>query len=262
MTAGIIAITMAGLGARFRNAGYDRPKYKIEVLGKPLFDWSLLGLTAFASAGWRFRFAALRSDEAGGFIRERCSALRIEAEHILELDALTDGQATTALLLMEAVPDASPVAVFNIDTFVRPGAINPASIPARASGWIPCFPGPGEGWSFTRTDDEGRVVEVREKQRVSSHATIGFYWFASAGLYRRTYASYFAGGRGEEKGERYIAPMYNQLIAEGRRVEILDIPFSDVGMLGTPEQVREFAASPPAAARASIAAGHGEPRSP
>jgi NDP-sugar pyrophosphorylase family protein len=255
MTAGVVAITMAGLGTRFRNAGYDRPKYQVEVLGRPLFDWSMLGLAAFASAGWRFRFAALRGDQASGFIRERCSALGIDVEHILELDALTDGQATTALLLIEEVPDASPVAIFNIDTFVRPGTINPAYIPARISGWIPCFPGPGEGWSFARTNDEGRVVEVREKQRVSSHATIGLYWFASADLYRSAYAAYFADGQGAEKGERYIAPMYNQLIAEGLRVEILGLALSDVGMLGTPEQVREFAASPPAAAHACIVVG-------
>jgi NDP-sugar pyrophosphorylase family protein len=255
MTAGVVAITMAGLGTRFRKAGYDKPKYQIEVLGRPLFDWSLLGLAAFAAAGWRFRFAALKNDGAGDFIRERCGALAVDVEHILELDSLTDGQATTALLLVSAVPDESAIAIFNIDTFVRPGAIDPAQIAAGLSGWIPCFPGPGEGWSFARTNDEGRVVEVREKQRVSPHATLGLYWFASAGLYRRAYTSYFAGGHGEEKGERYIAPMYNQLIAEGLRVEILDVALSDVGMLGTPEQVREFAASPPAGAHACIAAG-------
>ena len=248
-SAGIVAITMAGLGTRFRKAGDEKPKYQVEVLGRPLFDWSLLGLAAFAAAGWRFCFAALKSDQAGGFIRERCGALHIEVERIIELEALTDGQATTALLLIEAVPDASPIAIFNIDTFVRPGAIDPTQIPAAASGWIPCFPGPGDSWSFARTNDEGRVVEVREKQRLSPHATLGLYWFASAGLYRRAYASYFAGGQGVEKGERYIAPMYNQVIAEGLAVEILDVALSDVGMLGTPEQVRDFAASPPLGAR-------------
>lgn len=32
-----IVITMAGLGMRFKKAGYETPKYKIEVKGKTLF---------------------------------------------------------------------------------------------------------------------------------------------------------------------------------------------------------------------------------
>jgi hypothetical protein len=254
MTAGVVAITMAGLGTRFRKAGYDRPKYQIEVLGRPLFDWSMLGLTMFAAAGWRFRFAALANDRASDFIRERCSALDLDVEQILELDALTDGQATTALLLIDDAPESSPIAVFNIDTFVCPGAVNPAKIRAGTSGWIPCFPGPGDAWSFARINEGGQVVEVREKRRISPHATLGLYWFASAGLYRRAYGSYFATGQGEEKGERYIAPMYNRLIAEGFIVETCDVALSEVGMLGTPEQVRAFAAAPPDAAKNYIAA--------
>ena len=53
---------------------------------------------------------------------------------------------------------------------------------------------------------------------------------------------------GEEKGERYIAPMYNQIIADGAAVSISQLAFEDVGMLGTPEQLEAFIASPPPSA--------------
>lgn len=36
-----IIITMAGLGSRFKKAGYNCPKYMIEAKGKTLFDWSM-----------------------------------------------------------------------------------------------------------------------------------------------------------------------------------------------------------------------------
>ena len=36
-----VIITMAGLGTRFRKAGYQVPKYMIEAKGKTLFEWSL-----------------------------------------------------------------------------------------------------------------------------------------------------------------------------------------------------------------------------
>lgn len=246
---GVVAITMAGFGSRFAKAGYTQPKYRIEALGIPLFDWSMMALQGFREAGWRFSFAVRAADGSAGFIRQRCEHLGIEIDHVLELDAPTDGQATTALLLAQASAPGLPFAVFNIDTFVRPDAMAPSTIPDGCDGWVPCFPGPGEGWSFARLDDDGRVVELREKVRISSHATVGLYWFSSASLYAEAYAAYYGAGGREEKNERYIAPLYNQLIAEGRTVRIAQLNLDDVGMLGTPAQVEDFMRSPPPAAQ-------------
>jgi hypothetical protein len=252
---GTVAITMAGLGSRFTKAGYDRPKYEIEVLGRPLFDWSMLALDAFRQGGWRFAFATRAEENAGPFLRQRCAALGITMGDVVELDGVTDGQATTALLLARrGAPDA-PFAVFNIDTFVAPGAMAPEQVPPGSAGWVPCFPGPGDGWSFCRTDADGRVLELREKIRISPHATVGLYWFASAAEYIALYDRYFADGRGTEKGERYIAPMYNQLIAEGLLVTTGSLSLDQVGMLGTPEQVAGFAAAPPPAALTAVLPG-------
>ena len=245
---GTVAITMAGLGSRFAKAGYKRPKYEIEVLERPLFDWSMMALEAFREAGWRFVFAARAEESAQSFLEARCRHLGILFGGLVELAAMTDGQATTALYLAEDEPIERPFLVFNIDTFVRPGRMRPDVISKQVHGWIPCFPGPGDGWSFVRVDAEGRASEVREKERISDHATVGLYWFSSAGLFRDTYNEYFHGGQGAEKGERYIAPMYNHLISVGLPVTISQLELEDVGMLGTPEQVAAFAQSPPQAA--------------
>ena len=42
-----IVITMAGLGSRFKKAGYTVPKYMIEAHGKTLFEWSMESLSGF-----------------------------------------------------------------------------------------------------------------------------------------------------------------------------------------------------------------------
>ena len=246
---GTMAITMAGLGSRFAKAGYDRPKYEVDALGRPLFDWSMLSLTAFRDAGWRFAFAIRRETEAEPFIRARCAALGFDAGEILALDGVTDGQATTADLLAATALADAPFAIYNIDTFAAPGAMVPPDT-ADCAGWVPCFAAPGDGWSFARLDAEGRVVELREKRRISPHATIGLYWFDSASRYRDAYARYYAEPGREEKGERYVAPLYNQLIADGAVVRIAELALDDVGMLGTPEQVEAFIAAPPPAAAA------------
>lgn len=245
---GVVAVTMAGFGSRFAAAGYTQPKYRIEALGLPLFDWSMAALQGFREAGWRFAFAVRRADAAAGFIRERCGRLGLAVDQLLELDAPTDGQATTALLLANAADPGQPFAVFNIDTFVRPDAIQPSLIPTGCDGWVPCFPGLGEGWSFARLGADEQVLELREKVRISPHATVGLYWFRSASLYAEAYAAYFGAGGREEKGERYVAPLYNQLIHQGGQVRIAQLGLDDVGLLGTPAQVEAFMRAPPAAA--------------
>jgi dTDP-glucose pyrophosphorylase len=241
---GTIAITMAGMGSRFTTAGYTQPKYEIEVLGRPLFDFSMDALSAFGEQDWIFTFATRAETQAVPFIRTRTTALGIAMGPVIELDALTDGQATTALMLAERSAPHAPFLVFNIDTYVRPNAMRPDHVPQGAAGWVPCFPGGGDGWSFARTDESGRALELREKLRISPHATVGLYWFASAAAYIELYHRFFDAG-GEEKGERYIAPMYNRLIADGELVHVSFLDFEDVGMLGTPEQVEGFSANPP-----------------
>jgi dTDP-glucose pyrophosphorylase len=232
-------VTMAGLGQRFRDAGYQCPKYQITVRGRPLFAWSMESLRQFIEASAHFVFVTLARDGAGAFIEEHAALLGIRRYDTVELESLTDGQATSALVALDAVPDhAGPVFVYNIDTHVNP-AFLPASA-VRGDGWIPCFPGEGSGWSFARADESGRVSEVREKQRISAHATLGLYWFSSSSLYRLAYERLYRDDRPAEAGERYIAPMYNELIALGHPVYIHEVRASAVVPLGTPREVDSF----------------------
>ena len=46
-----IIITMAGLGTRFKKAGYQCPKYMIEAKGKTLFEWSMDSLVGYNQQG-------------------------------------------------------------------------------------------------------------------------------------------------------------------------------------------------------------------
>lgn len=235
-----LVITMAGRGSRFLEAGYPVPKYRIDVHGKSLLHWSLDSLSGFAPIDAAV-FVVLAEDQAGAFIREECAASGIADPRVIELADISDGQATSALLAMDRCVPGHPVAIFNIDTHVRPGALQPPV--GKADGHIPCFRAAGDHWSFVRMDDAGtHVVEVREKQRISELATIGLYWFASPATYTATYQRHFTGGgHGFERGEAYIAPMYNTLIAQGGRVCISEVDCADVVPLGTPLELERFA---------------------
>ena len=234
----IVMITMAGFGHRFRDAGFDCPKYMIKARGRSLFDWSIGSLERHIAIGSPFVFIVRREDAAEDFIRGRAAAFGISQVEIVSLETPTDGQATTARVACELVDRAAPLAIFNIDTSVEPYYLNPAGV--RGDGFIPCFDAPGDSWSFVRLGADGYAVEVREKQRISGHASVGYYWFRSVEIYAAAYDRYYRPGRPLDRGERYVAPIYNSLIEDGYRVTISNIPCSAIRLLGTPEQLDAF----------------------
>lgn len=230
-----VVITMGGMGSRFKAAGYVVPKYEIEVHGKTLFDWSMLSLKAFWKE--RFFFIVRKEDNANNFICSHCKALGILPE-VIEIDYLTHGQAETALLAQDRWNKREAVFIYNIDTYVEPGYMRADLI--EGAGFIPCFSAPGNHWSFVRVGENNLAVEVREKEKISDNCSIGAYYFESADLYEKIYKDFYGNNENMEKGERYIAPMYNYMIERGYKVRIQNIPAERVHVLGTPEELHDF----------------------
>ena len=234
-----IIITMAGLGSRFRKAGYKVPKYQIEVNGKNLFQWSMLSLTDFnKQENVKYIFVVRKEDNAKDFIINETKKLNINDVNIIELDELTDGQATSALLANRYWNLNEEMIVYNIDTYVEEGFIKYSDM--NGDGCIPCFNAEGDHWSFVKLDENGNVSEVREKKRISDNCTIGLYYFKSCKLYQDLYEEFYKDDSNLEKGEKYIAPLYNYMIEKGMKVNISIVPNKRVHVLGTPEEVNDF----------------------
>lgn len=236
-----VVVTMAGLGSRFRARGYDVPKFAIEVRGRTMFAWAMESLRHFLP-GSHATFVVRAEDHPEELIRREIAAFGVADPVLVSLEAVTDGQATTVLRTLPSLRErdpAAPLLVYNIDTFVEPRCLHPRDV--RGDGWIPCFPGRGDAWSFFRTDGGDRVVEAREKVRISEHCSIGLYYFASVDLYEDTYRAFYGAGTPPGLRERYVAPMYQHLVEGGRALWIHRVPADAVHPLGTPEEVEAFA---------------------
>lgn len=233
-----IVITMAGFGNRFRQAGYPMPKYQILARGKTLFDWSMLSLSDYHKQSVQYIFVVRKEDDAIDFLAKHCQDLNINDFKIIELETPTDGQATTAMLASKYWDKDTSLLIYNIDTFVEPGELRAEHL--KGDGFIPCFDAEGEHWSFVRTGPTGQAIEVREKVRISNHCTLGAYYFRSCALYEKLYTEYYRDDLHLEKGEKYVAPLYNYLISAGGEVFISDVDSSKVHVLGTPEELRLF----------------------
>ena len=233
-----IIITMAGLGTRFRKEGYDCPKYMIEAKGKTLFEWSMDSLLGYNDHVSKYVFVVRREDHSSSFIKNQCLKYGITNAEIVEIDKLTDGQATTCML---AIPYCNPdesIMVYNIDTYVEPYEMKYSDI--QGDGHIPCFHAEGDHWSFVQVDENGKAIEVREKKRISDNCSLGAYYFSSAKLFCDLYTEYYSDDSHLEKNEKYIAPLYNYMIKKNMTVTISLINPDKVHVLGTPEELRAF----------------------
>lgn len=235
-----VVITMGGLGSRFRKAGYTVPKYMIEAKGKTLFEWSMISLDGYKKDVNQYIFIAMKEEgiDTEGFIKEKCQALEIDNYHLILLDYLTDGQATTATLAEKYWNKEHALLIYNIDTYVEPGQMNSEEL--KGDGFIPCFKAEGDHWSFVRLDEQERVIEIKEKQRISDHCTLGAYYFKTCGLYKKLYDEYYSEEKNLVKGEKYVAPLYDYLLSKGGEIYISDIAPERVHVLGTPEELQYF----------------------
>ena len=125
-----VVITMGGLGSRFRKMGYTVPKYMIEAKGKTLFEWSMISLEGYREDVNQFIFIAMadETNDVRAFIEDKCSRIGVSDYHIILLDYLTDGQATTAKLASEFWNPDNALLIYNIDTYVEAGEMNSAEL--------------------------------------------------------------------------------------------------------------------------------------
>jgi UDP-N-acetylglucosamine diphosphorylase / glucose-1-phosphate thymidylyltransferase / UDP-N-acetylgalactosamine diphosphorylase / glucosamine-1-phosphate N-acetyltransferase / galactosamine-1-phosphate N-acetyltransferase len=237
-----IVMPMAGRGSRFADVGYTLPKPLIDVRGRPMYAWAMDSLplalakrVIFICLAEHLRDRALADD-----IRARYAALDPQ---IISLDRVTEGQACTVLTARAWIDNDDPLLIYNADTYCKTSLeARLRDLPPSVDGLLSVFRAPGDKWSFARTDASGRVVETAEKRRISEWATTGLYHF-TRGRDFVGHADAMIAANERERGEFYVAPVYNRLIAAGADIRI-DLA-EEVWVLGTPEDLADFEARYP-----------------
>jgi NDP-sugar pyrophosphorylase family protein len=241
-----VVITMAGAGSRFEREGYTVPKYRIRARGRTLFEWSLLSLRKFAQA--RFIFACLEHHDPA-WILDTARAIGIRDAIIAPRKHISRGQAETALDALDGLAGDEPLWIYNIDTYLDT-ALSPADM-AGSDGCLHVFGSTSPAMSYVRFDEDGKVVEVAEKRVISPWASVGVYGFARTDSFRQLYAeTYEQPITAIESGERYVAPLFERLLARGGVVSAPRLQPDQVHILGTPQEVLQFdsTANPPSGA--------------
>ncbi|EOW6616048.1 glycosyltransferase family 2 protein [Vibrio fluvialis] len=236
----MIMIPMAGMSSRFFKAGYSKPKYMLEAKGKTLFEHSVLSFEKYFKDEL-FVFVIRDVYETKKFVIDQVKKLGIKDFKIVCLDVETKGQAETVFLGLDSVDDNERLTIFNIDTF-RPEFSYP-ELSSKEDGYLEVFQGSGDNWSFVLPENEEStlLVETAEKRPISDLCCTGLYYFNKVSDFKLSYNDYLNKPKELwEKGELYVAPLYNFLIKNGKSIHYHKIERDEVIFCGTPDEYDDF----------------------
>lgn len=230
-------IPMAGRGQRFLDAGFKTPKMLVEAYGKTLLEWSVdslpLGLCT------KLIFIGLSEHKDHWKVDELIELKYGDKYNVCQIyiDEPTRGQSETVLLSEELLEPENPLLIFNIDTAFKSSGISKNLLRKDIDGVLGTFVADSPKYSFAKIDHNNYVTEVAEKVVISNNALTGLYHFNKASDF--IYSAKDAIKNSEfVKNEFYIAPLYNKLIAKGKKF-ILD-SVDEYNVLGTPEELKLF----------------------
>jgi hypothetical protein len=237
----MIVIPMAGRSQRFFDAGYRQPKFMLDLAGRSVFAHAVDSFRDVFEQQ-RFLFILPEGAAAADFVRDECAALGVRDYALVSLTQPTAGQAETVVLGLDSlsIPAATPITIFNIDTF-RPGFSFPGPPLEAMDGWLEVFRGGGDNWSYVRPapGPERLALETAEKRPISDLCCTGLYHFAKAGDFRRALEAERAA---PQAAELYVAPLYNHLIQAGARIGYREIARDQVIFCGVPAEYESLQA--------------------
>jgi dTDP-glucose pyrophosphorylase len=239
-----IVLPIAGRGRRFADAGYALPKPLIPVHGEPMIATVVRNIRP--SEPHRVIFVALR-EHLEVFPMRGALERAAPGAVVVPVDAVTQGAACTVLLAREHIDTDDALMLANSDQWVDVNIDRYlVAMAAQAlDGLIMTMTADDPKWSFVGLGPLGFVNRVVEKQVISHEATVGIYNFRRGREFVRAADRMIARNR-RVNGEFYVAPVYNELIAEGARIGVHNVGREGDGMygLGIPSDLERFLADP------------------
>lgn len=225
-----ILIPMAGLGSRFADAGYEKPKPLIDVNGVPMIKAVIDSL----DIDGHYIFIVQKEHSVKYHLLDVLDDFAPGCD-IIEIDGLTDGAARTTLAAKNLIDNDNPLLIANSDqVIVWDSSLFSHLIDSVDA--VALFKAKDSKWSYAKIE-QAKIVEVAEKKVISNNASVGVYGWNKGSDYVK-YAEQMIAKNIRTNNEFYIAPVYNEAIQDGKTV----VPFfvDEMHGIGTPEDLEAY----------------------
>lgn len=233
-----IVVPMAGMGSRFLNAGIRTPKPLIGIHGRPMIEYVVENIRP--KQEYKFIFLCLTDHIEQYSIDEILRGIEPNSE-IIPVSGVTEGAACTVLLAEKYIDNDNALMIANSDQYIDFKIDEYLSKVETNDGLIMTMKASGNKWSYVKLDDEGYVIDLREKVEISNLATTGIYNFKHGSDFVK-YSKTMIDRNLRVNNEFYVAPVYNLFIEDAKKIVTFDVGSVDNGMhgLGVPEDLDRF----------------------
>jgi NDP-sugar pyrophosphorylase family protein len=227
-----VIVPMSGMSSRFSDAGYDIPKYLIEVDGKKVIE-HIIKLYPEDS---EFIFIINDKHQKETNIIEVLENIS-NNKNIVTISRHKKGPVFSVSEFDYLIDDEEEVIVnycdfsldwdyYDFEKFIDE---------TKCDGCVICYTGfhphmlGSDNYAFCRTDENNKILEVREKQpftdnKMSEFASAGNYYFRK-GSYVKKYFKQLIDEDISINGEYYVSLVYNLLIRDGLESLVYEIPY-------------------------------------
>lgn len=238
-----IIITLAGHSRRFKEAGYDLPKFLLPIDDQPM----IAHVVSMFDSTDTFHFVINSAQEKEyPDLAKRLRALATRSS-VTVIDPHEQGPVFSALLVQD-IPADAPVIITYCDFIVRWNYARFKREVHAYDGAIPAFHGfhPASFghtyYAYMRTDANDEMLELREKssftkERHNEPASAGIYYFKSYGLFTQ-YGEKLQHEGYDGLKEGYVSLLANPMVRDGLKVRVTEV--DKFICWGTPEDYEQY----------------------
>ena len=235
-----ILIPIAGADKFFRSDEYFFPKPLVEIAGTPMIELCVKNLALqFPQAHFIF---VVQTEHCTKFSLD--GMLRILTAGrctIVALEQTTRGALCSALMAIDHIAPEAPLVVANGDQIIEAdlAAFVRSTQRAGHDAAVVTFESLHPRWSFVRRDANGLVSEAAEKRVISRDAIAGFYYYRTGRLFLESALRTLEYEAGLD-GAYFISQTLNNLVLEGRKIAIHQIPSGAYHSFYSPQKIQEY----------------------
>jgi dTDP-glucose pyrophosphorylase len=240
-----LVLPMGGIGQRFRDKQFNIPKPLIEIYRRPFFYWAARCIEKYADVV-TLTFIILKAHDGQFNLSDKIYSFFPNA-HVVTLDKLRNGPVFSCLESIPFLDSKYPVVFQDCDHVFLANALwtqdnTTHNKESFNDGIILTFQSKDPSFGYCITDDQGNVLQTKEKKVISNDAICGAYFFSRVTDFKQ-YSEKLIQTHKEKKreGELFLSDIIRIMIEENKNIKRVKTTFHL--SFGTPERYRQAALS-------------------
>ena len=228
---------MAGLGSRFKINGYEKPKPLILVDNLPMIENAVKTLNI--QGKYIFVIREYENKQNTEKLVKCLQRIKPNCE-IISTKTVTRGAAETCLLAKKHINNDEKLIITNCDQLMSWNSKKFIEYTEHDyDGIVVTYTSKDPKNSFISLDKSGYGKELREKSPISDLALIGLHYWKHGTDFVNS-AEKMINENLLDHGEYYVAPTYNYLIADGKKIKNYHLEKNEYIPIGTPDDLKIY----------------------